>query len=121
MQREREKRQAALRVALRVFICFLKVGILGEISGEDLLRIFISFPGVSFRVLVFTAWPPRGGYHQSLHLVLRSVLVLLCLFLSFFFFFPLGLELKQLRPRCYLYFYQNTVSVVIRSEHLFLG
>ena len=32
---------------LSSFICFPKAGIWGEVSGEDLNRIFISFPGVS--------------------------------------------------------------------------
>ena len=35
---------------LRVFICFLKAAILGEVSGKDLNRIFISFPGVFFNM-----------------------------------------------------------------------
>ena len=30
----------------RGFICFLKSGILGKVSGEDLNRIFINFPGL---------------------------------------------------------------------------
>ena len=34
---------------LRVCIYFLKAGVLGEVSGEDLNRIFISFSGVSFQ------------------------------------------------------------------------
>ena len=37
---------------LRVFICFLEVGILEEVSVEDLNRIFISFPGVSINMLI---------------------------------------------------------------------
>ena len=39
-------------LCLRVFVCFLKAGVLGEVSGEDLNRIFISFPGVSFNTLM---------------------------------------------------------------------
>ena len=35
--------------ALRSFIQSLKVEILGEVPGEDLNGIFISFPGVSFQ------------------------------------------------------------------------
>ena len=37
---------------LEVFYLFLKVGILEEVSGEDLNRIYISFPGVSFDLLM---------------------------------------------------------------------
>ena len=33
-------------------ICFLNLGILREVSGQDLNRIFISFPGVSFDMLM---------------------------------------------------------------------
>ena len=36
-------RQRELVFDLRILICFLKAGILGEVSGEDLNRIFISF------------------------------------------------------------------------------
>ena len=35
--------------ALRSFIHSLKVEILGDVPGEDLNGIFISFPGVSFQ------------------------------------------------------------------------
>ena len=37
---------------VRVFIRLLWVGILREVSGEGLSRIFISFPDVSFHVLI---------------------------------------------------------------------
>lgn len=37
---------------LRVPTCFLKVGVLGDVSEEGLNRIFTSFPGVSFNVLI---------------------------------------------------------------------
>ena len=37
---------------LWVFISFLQTGILGEVSGEDLSRVFISFPGMSFNMLM---------------------------------------------------------------------
>ena len=37
---------------LRVLTYFLKVGVLGEVSGEDLSRIFTSFPGGSFNTLM---------------------------------------------------------------------
>ena len=40
---------------LRSFICFLKAGILREISGGDLNRIFIRFIGMSFRVVASPA------------------------------------------------------------------
>ena len=51
-ERERERERARERAStgsfvLRVFICFLKAGILGEVSGEGLNRIFLSFPGMS--------------------------------------------------------------------------
>ena len=36
-------------LALRVFISFPKLGIIEKFSGEDLNRILISFPGVSFK------------------------------------------------------------------------
>ena len=38
-------------LCLKVFIGFLKAGILGEVSEEDLNGTFISFPGVSFNKL----------------------------------------------------------------------
>ena len=38
-----------LFIYLFLFICFVKAKILGEVSGEDLNRIFISFPSVSFQ------------------------------------------------------------------------
>ena len=34
---------------LKGFICSPEAGVLGEVSGEDLNRTFISFPGVSFQ------------------------------------------------------------------------
>ena len=37
---------------VRVFIYFLKTGVLGEVSREGLNRIFNSFPGVSFKTLM---------------------------------------------------------------------
>ena len=43
---------------LSVFICFLKAKILGEISEEDLNRIFISSLGMSFNMLI----------HQNKHI-----------------------------------------------------
>ena len=33
-------------------VCFLEAGLLGDVSGEGLSRIFISFPGVSFNMLM---------------------------------------------------------------------
>ena len=39
-------------LCLKGFIYFLKSGILGKVSGEHLNRIFISFPGVSFSMLI---------------------------------------------------------------------
>ena len=36
-------------LVLGVFTCFLKAEILGEVLGEDLNRMFISFLGVSFQ------------------------------------------------------------------------
>ena len=47
-------------LALRVFICFLKAGILGKVSGEDLNRIFTSLPGVPSRIMVSTDWSELG-------------------------------------------------------------
>ena len=38
-----------LTPCLEAFLSSLQVGILGEVSGEDLSRIFISFPGVIFQ------------------------------------------------------------------------
>ena len=37
------QRVLGLVSVLRILTCFLKVGILGEVLGEDLNRIFISF------------------------------------------------------------------------------
>ena len=34
---------------LKVFLSLLQLGTLGEFSGEDLNKIFICFPGVSFQ------------------------------------------------------------------------
>ena len=42
-------RALALVICSEGFISLLQVGFLGEASGEDLNRIFISFPGVSFQ------------------------------------------------------------------------
>ena len=38
---------------LRLFICLWPAWILGEVSGEGLNRIFISFPGMAFAMLVY--------------------------------------------------------------------
>ena len=46
---------------LRVFICFLKARILGEVSGEEHNRIFISFPDVSFNILIHQNEHIRSG------------------------------------------------------------
>ena len=40
-------------VLWRVLICFLKVRAFGEVSGKDLNRIFLSFPGVFFNVPMY--------------------------------------------------------------------
>ena len=45
-------RESVPWVLWRVLICFLKVRAFGEVSGKDLNRIFLSFPGVSFNVLI---------------------------------------------------------------------
>lgn len=47
-----EERACTGSFVSRVFICFLKAGILREVLGEDLNRIFISFPGVSFNMMI---------------------------------------------------------------------
>ena len=47
-ERERERAHSAGCFALRDFMSFPKVRILGEVTGEDLNRIFISFPDLCF-------------------------------------------------------------------------
>ena len=57
---------------LRVFICFLKAGILVEVSGEGPMRIFNSFPGVSFNMLM----------HQNEHMEFGIIVSFAALLLS---------------------------------------
>lgn len=45
-------RHALAFFILRVFFCFLKAGVLREVSKEDLNTIFNNFPGVSFDMLM---------------------------------------------------------------------
>ena len=49
MRERTRERMSAGSFILRGFICSLKVGILGDVPEEDLKRIFISVPGVSFQ------------------------------------------------------------------------
>lgn len=51
------------------FYLFPEAGILGEFSGENLSRIFVSFPSVSFQGSGLFRWVgARVEGHWSLHL-----------------------------------------------------
>ena len=50
-------------------ICFLKVGILEAVSGEDLHRIFISFSGMSINTLIHQNEHMEGSsFYGQFHL-----------------------------------------------------
>ena len=59
-------------------------GISGEVRGEDLNKLFVNFPGVSFQG--FSLWwlvGARAGGHWSMQLVLQLVMVSLVWFYCF--------------------------------------
>lgn len=60
-----QERVCAEFSVLRIFICSLKEGILGEVLGEDLNEILIH--SCPFRVVVSTGWSVLGNGVINLH------------------------------------------------------
>ena len=56
-------------LCLEAFISFSQAGVLGEISGEDFNRIFISCPGVPY----LGSWSPLIGQWQGRGSLVRAV------------------------------------------------
>ena len=80
------RERATESFVLRAFPSFQKAGSLGEVPGEDLNRILISFPDVSPQgcgLYRLVGTKERG--HQSMQLILMSIMV--SLYLGFLLLF----------------------------------